>query len=165
MKYDPIRISHYLGLIQIHYGRRTANRSGLPYINHILEGIYILNYIDASENAICAYIVHPLFQADDKLLVVDLDQIEPEIVLLCMEYRSVANEYLPKRDISKIGEIRLSPLEDVNNMLIADKIQNYKDFKTNKEKYVNADRLQVYFENWLVKLQEYYNVCRKCCPR
>jgi len=44
-----------------------------------------------------------------------------------MEYRSVANDYLSTRIISDVQEIRLSPLPDVQDMLIADKVQNYKD--------------------------------------
>lgn len=156
-RYNPYRLIHYLSIIKASYGDIRSNRSQVPYINHITEGIYILDYIGASEDAICAYIVHPIFQSDNDLVGVSVDDIESEIVMLCMEYRSVANEYLSKRIIGSADEIRLSPLKDVNYMLIADKIQNYKDFTIHKEKYSNRNELEVYFNNWLYKLQEYYH--------
>ena len=42
--------------------------------------------------------------------------------MLAMEYRNIANACLSHRDISSASEIALSPLEEVNHMLRADKI-------------------------------------------
>jgi hypothetical protein len=129
------------------YAGKTAKRSGLPYMNHIDEGLLVLDEIDAGIQAKRAFCLHPLVQAD-----VDLPNYEPsagtsgEVIVRAMEYRNVANRclsfhnHLPK----------LSPLKDVNDMLIADKVQNYKDFLDHHQwSHPQAQRLKIYFERWL----------------
>jgi hypothetical protein len=70
-----------------------------------------------------------------------------------MEYRRVANNYLSKRMINSIDEIELSPLKDVNDMLIADKVQNRKDFELyHLDTHERSDVLDQYFKNWLIRL-------------
>lgn len=57
----------------------------------------------------------------------NFENINPRVLLLAVEYRNIANGYLsfmPSRP-----EVKLSPIDDVNKMLIADKIQNRKDFE------------------------------------
>jgi hypothetical protein len=125
-------------------------------MNHIDEGIKILNDIGASEWAKKAYAIHPIFQSDDALSEPNLNlvNLNPLSIINVMEYRSVANEYLSNRKISSIDEIRLSPLKDVNDMLIADKIQNYKDFELyHKQTHEKSKELDEYFNNWLKKLK------------
>lgn len=139
------------------YKGKFAKGSGLPYINHINEGISILQKIGATQEAARAYCVHPLFQEDIEFTnsynLKLYEKLEPKILYLTLEYRSVANEYLSKRQISSIDEIRLSPLKDVNDMLIADKVQNYKDFLLyNKHKHPRSQELDQYFKNWIQKL-------------
>jgi hypothetical protein len=74
-----------------------------------------------------------------------------------MEYRNVANAYLSKRRLTKTmslgAQVRLSPLKEVNDMLIADKVQNFKDFKIHHSKtHPRAAELNGYFTNWLLRL-------------
>lgn len=151
-------------IIKDYYGDKTAKRSGVPLINHIDEGLVILNYLNASEVAKKAYCLHPIFQSDEALLenyYKYFGIIEKNVLICTIEYRSVANEYLSKRIIKSIDEIRLSPLLDVNHMLIADKIQNKKDFeKYHKDTHIRSKELTEYFNNWLKRLginKEYYN--------
>lgn len=81
-------------------------------------------------------------------------KFEPEVLGLAMEYRNIANAYLSHRKIKNISEISLSPIADVNHMLIGDKIQNYKDFLIyHHGTHDRTEELDQYFKNWLKKLE------------
>lgn len=154
-------------LIAAHYGTRVAERSQVPLINHIDEGLVILEAVSASEAAKRAYCLHPLLQGDADLYDHYLHVVhscEASSVLLAMEYRSVANEFLsPKMDTEEFQTaladhgyagaanlVRLSPLSPVNDMLVADKVQNYKDFVTyHKGTHPRSRQLDDYFNIWL----------------
>lgn len=143
--------------ISEYYGNQKAKRSKVYLMNHIDEGLAILDWIGASDLAKKAYCIHPLVQSDADLKQNFNQKImstfDPLALSLAMEYRSVANEYLSFRKIKSIKEIRLSPLIDVNQMLIADKIQNYKDFlKYHKKTHLRSKDLDKYFKNWFKAL-------------
>ena len=153
-------------LIAKHYGGRVAKRSQVPLINHINEGLIVLNAIGATETTKRAFCMHPLFQADE-----DLQEnfymasfVEPQVLLLTMEYRSTANAYLSdKIDTDQV--LKLSPLLEVNEMLIADKVQNMKDFMTyHHGTHTRSNELARYFDKWLtalnIKPYTYRELCR-----
>lgn len=159
-------------LIKEHYGEQTTERTGVKLINHIDEGLNILENLNTTSWARDAYCLHPLLQSDLELVLSLVNysdyfkDFHPNVLIYAMEYRSVANEYLSKRKIKSIDEIRLSPIGDVNKMLIADKIQNKKDFdKYHKETHPRSKELKQYFNNWLEKLgiseEEYQNTIKK----
>lgn len=157
------RTIEYQMVSEFYAGRVTA-RSKIPLMNHINEGVYILNKLGTSIAAKRAFCLHPMLQGDKELaanwetVTVNCDKLA---ILLAMEYRNVANKYLSHRVISSIDEIELSPLDEVNKMLIADKIQNRKDF-TFYHRYGNlmnltpvhprTVELEQYFQNWLARL-------------
>lgn len=155
MESDP----HYQAIREF-YGEQRAERSGVFYIRHIDEGLAILHAIDASLHAKRAYCLHPVFQADaafatafDDNSVIRRYQIDTYAIALAVEYRSIANAYLSHRVINAIDEIQLSPLADVQDMLIADKVQNRKDFLIHHvDSHPRADALSQYFVNWLRRL-------------
>jgi hypothetical protein len=152
-------------LISEHYTGKIANRSKLPYIKHIDEGVEILNRIGADECTITSFILHPLFQGDKDLFLYwekficegdyELGKlISREEMLLCIEYRNVANAFLSKHQ--GIRTPTLSPIHEVNLMLIADKVQNQADFYR-YQSYQGADatmsefhykKLETYFVEW-----------------
>jgi len=138
-------------MIRVFYMDQTARRSRVPLINHIHEGLKILEYIGASLQSQEAFCVHPIIQADHDLR--DNYQafsryLSSHVVMLVMEYRSVANSYLSHHEIPETG-IRLSPLIEVNQMLIADKVQNMKDFQIYHENlHPKSNRLKQYFQQW-----------------
>jgi hypothetical protein len=140
------------------YGKRRAQRSGVLLMNHIDEGLVVLDEINASRLAKRAFCLHPLVQADGDLVKTfdsnsDLSGLDPRAVLLAMEYRWVANNYLSDQPSRPPQEIQLSPLKDVNDMLIADKIQNYKDFLIyHLDSHPRSTRLDQYFRQWLERL-------------
>lgn len=147
--------SEEYGLIEDYYGNRTAKRSGVWLMNHIDEGLAVLAEINAPKEAYSAFCLHPLVQND-----VDLASNEHLIEKYphlnwqgAFEYRQTANAYLAHRDISSIDDIELSGNDAVNYALIADKVQNYKDFMLyHYGKHDNSDRLFDYFHNWFDKL-------------
>ncbi len=143
-------------LIKQYYGDQTTKRSGVRLIAHIDEGLELLEMVNGSDKAKKAYCLHPLVQQDKELSENHqlLSDVDPEIVLLALEYRNIANQYLSDRKIGTVDDIKLSPLQDVNDMLKADKIQNYKDFVLHHYgKHERSDILNKYFHNWFDRLQ------------
>jgi len=154
---------HYLA-VKLMYGDNVAERSQVPLINHINEGLIILEDIGASIEAMKAYCMHPLFQDTDKMLIdgVVFSTMYPVgalPLLYVMEYRRVANSCLPKH-IKETRQglmpltIKLPDLTDtfpsVAQMLIADKVQNRKDFEIHhKETHKDSEVLDFYFKRWL----------------
>jgi hypothetical protein len=154
-----------------------AKRSKVPYINHIDEGLVILQrygeMFDVRKGtifkAMCGFTLHPIFQDDND--VINASQycskykLDYSHVILAMEYRSVANAYLSLRTISNIDEIELSSMHEVNLMLVADKVQNKKDFDIyHKETHPRSKELSKYFDNWLdrldVSVEAYHDLIR-----
>mgnify|MGYP000861495866 CR=1 FL=1 len=153
-------------IISDFYGDGIAKRSGVRLMNHIDEGLYILEKIGASEEAKKAYCLHPIVQDDNSLKENSnlLKGVDYRVIINSIEYRSVANEYLSYREIKSLDEVRLSPLKDVNDMLIADKIQNRKDFELyHLGTHYRSKQLDKYFKNWLEVLgvsEDFYNETR-----
>ena len=142
--------------IQAFYSDERAARSQCYLMNHIDEGLMVMSYFNASEAAKKAFCIHPLVQNSQDLATnwnVVKNQVSSEVLGLAMEYRNIANAYLSHREIKSIDEIELSPIDDVNLMLIGDKVQNYKDFLIyHYGTHPKSDRLDAYFKNWLLKL-------------
>jgi hypothetical protein len=143
------------------YGNDCAKRSGVPFMNHIDEGLAILHWIGASLEAKKAYCLHPIYQTDETFSVYgkkdmrdkNVFGISANVIVNSVEYRHVANNYLSTREIKSLDDIKLSPLKDVNDMLIADKIQNRKDFELyHEDTHPRSKQLAQYFRNWLEKL-------------
>lgn len=149
------------------YGDRRASRSGLPYMRHIDEGLYILSKLGGTPAALRAFCLHPLIQGrEDFQDSVNKGVLErafklgrketAEAVALAIEYRYIANAYTSRMPPSDQYKITRSPLEQVNLMLKADKIQNYKDALLSViPKYPEeATRLITYFEHYM----EYFEI-------
>lgn len=165
--------NHAYRAISNYYGDRCANRSGVHYMNHIDEGLAVLRWIGADIDAHSAYCLHPIYQSDEDFVNNVANHVylyygtggipSLSVLLKTIEYRSVANEYLSPKDMTW-ENIRLSPCKDVNDMLIADKVQNRKDFELyHKGTHENSDRLDLYFKNWLKRLnvtEQQYQIFR-----
>lgn len=143
--------------IAVHYGERTARRSGVRLLAHIDEGLAILRDRGASERAQRAFCLHPLVQ-DDASLAASYPRIaeltdDPQVIVLVLEYRNIANAALSHRTYAGASDIALSPLAEVNEMLVADKLQNYKDFRRyHAGVHPRSAALDRYFRLWLERL-------------
>lgn len=143
-------------MVEQFYGEGKAQRSQAWFMNHIDEGMIILSHWNKSSAAMAAFCLHPLTQDDDNLAK-NFAMLSKEgnsyHVGLSLEYRNIANAYLSKRSVDSLEDVALSPLHEVNDMLIADKVQNYKDFLIyHLGTHPRSDILVNYFNNWLKKL-------------
>ena len=148
------------------YSDRVAERSKVPLIKHVVEGLSILRHLEADEDTKRAFCLHPLFQADGDLNVVGRRYVEvaeelgyrARPIFLTMEYRNQANAWLsdkvwidnPTGRPMSLGSPWPGPLLEVKQMLIADKVQNYKDFRIHhRDTHERSAELEVYFLKWL----------------
>ena len=152
--YIELEHSESYKLVQEIYRDSRTERSKVPFIYHIDEGGFILEKEGASDIVKDAYYLHPLLQSEEefnKNKSLAFTGINIESLLLAVEYRRVANSYLSNMDVSDFvgftnNEIRL--------MLLADKIQNYKDFLLyHKGTHFKSGILEEYFLNWFNLLE------------
>jgi hypothetical protein len=167
---------HYRAILEF-YGGQSAHRSRVPLIAHIDEGLVILGAIGATREAHEAFCLHPLLQSDDALAqsrasrsVFAQCSPDPVPLALALEYRQVANAYLSCHCRGDSDVIVLSEEPQVNDMLVADKVQNRKDFEIHHhETHENADVLARYFRNWLRRLgigeERYLALARLLAPK
>ncbi len=142
--------------IAAHYGQRTAARSGVLLMQHIDHGLKILHARNASAIAQRAFCLHPLLQSDEDLArhhAVIQPAAAPEVYSLAIEYRRVANAALADRNLTSPDQIELSANADVNEMLVADKVQNCNDFQRyHAGRHPRSAELARYFALWLQRL-------------
>jgi len=141
------------------YGERKAKRSGLPYLRHIDQGLLLLRFLKADDEVLRAWCLHPIFQLDElfvPLMKGDYPAVNPlqassRILVLAMEYRAVANAFLT-HDVDRPGGPRISRIPEVNMMLVADKVQNWRDARLHLYSKIDAEKatsLNRYFLTWL----------------
>lgn len=153
-------------MIAAHYGDARAKRSGVLLIDHINQGLVILDRMGADDAVKEAYAAHPIFQADEDLAQnwELCEQLSPLVTLYVMEYRNCANGFLSykiekgpdawgRETIYPKQPLKLSPMPQVNLMLVGDKVQNRKDFELyHLGKHDRSDELDFYFKLWLKRL-------------
>lgn len=140
-QYKYVEFPQEYKIISKYYEGKFAQRSGLPYINHIHEGCLMLE-TDLEKKA---FMLHPIFQNGDQDKV-DLSGISDMVKAMSKQYADVANNYLPKDWEKKPPDIPYT----IKDMLYADKVQNYKDFRAHIDK-INPSRhnqLETYFHKW-----------------
>ena len=161
------------GLVHQFYqdGNERANRSKVLKINHIVEGLIILESIGASVRTMKAFCLHAAMQSDDDMrryiAMTDHLPVDVGAVALAVEYRNIANSFLctPDTDHITVSDLPEIKIYEVVEMLIADKIQNRKDFITyHQGTHDRSDALTNYFQVWLeflgVTTVAYNNACR-----
>lgn len=147
-------------MIQRFYGKRVAERSRVPLMNHIDEGLQIMQSNSASEPAMRAFCLHPLLQSDADLLqnYKAMQGVEAFVILLTMEYRRAANAYLCKPHTDDWRQFQICQnvgplLPEIWHMLYADKVQNQNDFRNyHFGTHPRSKQLDQYFKNWMLYL-------------
>ena len=133
---------------------RRSRRTDVPYFDHVAEGVKILAMYSAPLIVQQAFVIHPLLQHDDALIenLPHVKYFDPLALVLCMEYRRVAN-LGTRKNIRDTWEITLSPIAEVNLMLVADKIQNRKLYETKLPKDdPDYEEIGRYFLEWMKAL-------------
>lgn len=142
--------------ISRHYGATAAQRTKLPWINHIVEGVVLIHQLGGRIGAADAFCWHPLIQSDTTYLetLVEMRRhynlnTNGEVLVNVLGYRDAANRWL-RGVVNKDNQPKKHPLESVNVMLMADKIQNRKDFEANERLFSveDAASLHYYFDCW-----------------
>lgn len=148
----PTLLSHAYAFSLFHLNERYAQRSGEPYGRHILQGLSILNLLNASDLTKAAFALHPFYQMPEEWRLHGKALVESfpyEVHALGFHYAETANACLPRTGTSPT----LSAREEVNTMLIADKVQNYSAFKRTLDgKHPDTEELHRYFQAWLEAL-------------
>lgn len=150
--------------IEVFYGQARAARSGLLKIRHIDEGLVILDCLGANVYTRAAWCLHPILQApaDWEANASILQHYHWQTATYVRCYREVANAWLS--DKVNVGKPLPSIMPEVNFMLVADKVQNRKDFLLyHHGSHPRSDELGRYFDKWLkalkVSSQDYYKYC------
>lgn len=150
------------------YGDKKAKRSGLPLMNHIDEGLDILNILNSSDEAKRAFCVHPIFQSENLIDYCNdyLGMISDEDFViggLARKYSILANRFLctPHTDnwdrAEILGQLVAAASDggytistEISHMLLADKTQNYKDFMLyHYGHHERSQELFNYFHLWI----------------
>lgn len=147
---------HSFQQISRYYGAAKTRRTRLPLINHIVEGVVLIHQLGGSPGVADAFCWHPLIQSD-ATYVDALTEIRRyynlntngQVLVNVLGYRDAANRWL-RGSVSEDNQPKQHPLADVNIMLMADKIQNRKDFENNEAQFTaeHVSSLHYYFDSW-----------------
>lgn len=145
-----------------YYAGMKAQRSGVPKIVHIIEGVMLLQCWDQPETTQKAFCLHPIAQDTGCSELFD----DFEASMYSLEYAEIADKYLCKPETDVLTNEQDTTLlqehlggipNTVAWMLLADKVQNQSDFrKYHWFKHERAIQLERYFNLWIKTLIEHY---------
>lgn len=169
-------------MIKSYYGTATSKRSRVPLMNHVHEGLLILQAIGAHEVVQRAWCIHPIVQDEnhDRMLMVRMPSPDPILFTnsppismtagyaYALEYAAAANAYLcrPENDFIYTAKNLALHLQQKGvritkptlQLLLADKLQNRQDFLLYHEgTHLRTAQLRTYFDVWI----EYIRKCLK----
>lgn len=146
------------------YYKDKYHSNGVSFMKHIDEGLAIMKWMGTSESAKKSFCLHPIYQSEKSIKdfgIKDLSdnklKLDSNIITNVLEFRRIDNLYTNDMRISSPGDIKISTLDEVNQMLIADKIQNRKEFENY---YDGNEDFSMYLINWFRKLDINENMYR-----
>ena len=129
-------------------------------MNHIHEGIAILQALDADEYTQAAFAIHPITQCEENYKNFIPSGVSHLVKELAEEYAIKANSYLCKPEtfyvstMDDVYELVGDMSYECIQMLYADKIQNRKDFELyHKKTHPKTKELAKYFNLWIFYLK------------
>jgi len=130
-----------------------SRRSQQSHFIHVRQGIEILRAMKSSYAAQRAFAIHPLLQDKEKLdfYRFRMENCSVHAVVLAMEFCALATAgKRPHNPLGKTWMPAVSNVHEVNDMLIADKIQNWVSYKKYHNLYPDLDKKQMiaYFNKW-----------------
>lgn len=142
-------------LVATFYGAKTSRRGAIPLMNHIDQGLLIMQERGSDEAAQAAFCLHPMVQNDEELSanfeVILSKGFNSKTLAYLFEYRNIANQGLRGATNPDLLNI---PLSGVFEMLVADKVQNRYSFeKYHLNTHPHRTELGDYFAAWLKRLQ------------
>lgn len=159
-----------LQIITDYYGNDMAQRSGLPLIKHIHDGLEIIDELgdDPGTEVLGAWCLHPIVQEQVSKGIGEFGYLvdqgcRSECVTLAAEYSVAANSYLCTDDKELTAEEIAKQVgilsREVALMLLADKCQNMRDFYLyHWRTHPKSDRYVAYFDLWIDYLTDMYPV-------
>lgn len=145
---EEIEYNYMKDLFSTSVSKRTKDLSTNP----MEEGLAILNILESNHITKKAYCIHQLFHNDESLERSwdgnRFPNCDIKSMLLAMEFRT-----LYKSKPNRNGIIKLSPIKEVNEMMLAYKMQQYKNFEINGRGQTDNDELvESSFKNWIKQL-------------
>lgn len=157
-------------LIETIYAGRRTRRSGLPLRNHIDEGLIILVALQATRTEAEAFCLHAPAQISyhfgarpaanhhlpatpqgprDTWLLKTRFPLAAEAVTLAWRFAAQAEAFRPDHLADHEAPPPITVDTAVRKLLIADKVQNRKDFERfHQHRHPRADLLTRYFSAW-----------------
>ncbi|PHR96658.1 MAG: hypothetical protein COA78_28380 [Blastopirellula sp.] len=138
--------------IKAFYANQYATRSGTPYMNHINEGLAILKALEAPEMSNKIFCLHPLH------MIVNITWSDAYMrVLEYHEKNGIKrnNKHSDDIDILDLSRKLGGITREVLYALLADKIQNQKDFEIyHQHTHPRRIELTAYFSIWIDTLRQ-----------
>lgn len=120
------------------------------------EGLDLLSSMEADEEAKKAFCLCFFLTKEEHLnnfLASDLSEVKQTSILLAMEFRRLYLEFLPSSNVKAIKYVRLSSIADVNKMLTAYLMIQYKKVLSGNR---DSEEMRIFYKTWLKKLAPYY---------
>lgn len=146
------RDNFYYQIISKFYNSEMTQRSKIPLIRHINEGLRILTALQASKTTHQAFCLHPIIEGEH-----DLARVLDDPTAVCRVSLGYAQDFAAAASHFRVDDYSAGLRPDVAGlptsvlqMLIADKVQNRKDFTLyHRHTHPRAADLEGYFVCWL----------------
>ncbi len=124
------------------------------YISYTYKVMAVNKWLNFSKICTDSLIILPLLWSDkDFVNNWKTITISSNLAFFISEYKNVSKNYNLDRKIQSTSDIVISPITDVNNLLLSTAIVNYNNYENHyKLTHPRASLFGEYYKNWLVRL-------------